>query len=83
MTTTQNITHTHQVARTVDAMERETVEARARFSRYYGEIIITLDTAVDELYDKKPANLTPAAARALAAHLIELADLADLADLDG
>jgi hypothetical protein len=71
-----------RTAYSVDDMNGQTVEANALFSRYYGQAVILLDTEADALYDKKAARLTPAAARALAAQLLELADKADEIDAE-
>ena len=73
------MTQTKPLSFTVDDLDGQTVEATARPSGYHGQAVIELDTDADA-YRKNSAILTPAAARALAAKLIELADLAD--DLD-
>jgi len=83
MTSTQPLTRKTPVTLSVDDLNGQTVAATAKISSYYGQAIIVLDTDADAHYGKKPGDLTPAAARALAAHLIELADLADAYDGSG
>lgn len=68
--------------RTVDDLDGQTVSANALFSRYYGQAVVLIDTDTDAMYDKKTARITPAAARVLAAQLIELADQADEIDAE-
>jgi hypothetical protein len=76
MDTTKPLTRSTPSTLTVDDLDGQTVAATARVSSYHGAAVIELDTNADA-YPKSTANLTPAAARALAAKLVELADLAD------
>lgn len=71
-----------QTSASVDDLDGQTVSAGALFSRYYQQAVILIDTDTDALFDKKPARLTPAGARALAARLLELADKADEIDAE-
>ena len=74
------MTQTKPLTFTVDDLDGQTVEATARPSGYHGRAVIALDTDADATFRKDPATLTPAAARVLAAKLVELADLADELD---
>ena len=76
MDTTRRLTRSTPSTLTVDDLDGQTVAATARVSSYHGQAVIELDTNADA-YPKSTANLTAAAARALAAKLVELADLAD------
>jgi hypothetical protein len=76
MDTTRRLTRSTPSTLTVDDLDGQTVAATARVSSYHGAAVIELDTNADA-HPKSTANLTPAAARALAAHLVELAALAD------
>jgi hypothetical protein len=77
MDTTRRLTRSTPSTLTVDDLDGQTVAATARVSSYHGAAVIELDTDADSTFRKNAANLTPAAARALAACLVTLADLAD------
>jgi hypothetical protein len=77
MDTTKRLTRSTTSTLTVDDLDGQTVAATARVSGYHGQAVIELDTDADATFRSANANLTPAAARILAAQLIALADLAD------
>jgi hypothetical protein len=77
MDTTRPLTRTAPTTYAIDELDGQTVTATAAVSGYHGQAVIVLDTDADATFRKNTANLTPAAARALAAKLVELADLAD------